>query len=206
MNLYKRFVLPHLINCTCGVGQVKRLRGKVIPQASGKVLEVGFGSGYNLPHYTADQVKRILAVEPDAAMRHLAERRMRQSAIPCEVLLLEAEAIPLPDASMDSVVVTFALCTIPGVEQALAEMRRVLKPGGALLFAEHGLAPDANVQKWQHRLEPVWKPLAGGCHLTRDPVAMIADAGFAMQDLQQAYMRRAPHFAGYMSHGVAIKR
>lgn len=205
MNPYKRFILPHLINCTCGVGQVKRLRAHVIPRASGQVLEVGFGSGYNLPHYLPESVDKVLAVEPDAAMRHLAERRMRNSAIPCEVLPLEAETIPLSDASMDSVVVTFALCTIPGVEQALAEMRRVLKPQGMLLFAEHGRAPETGVQKWQYRLEPLWKPLGGGCHLTRDPVQLIEAAGFRMQDLTQEYMPRAPRFAGFMSWGVAVK-
>lgn len=205
MNPYKRFILPHIINCTCGVGQVKRLRAEVIPKAQGKVLEVGFGSGYNLPFYTPGQVNAVTALEPDEGMLHLSRQRVRQSPVPCEILHLEAETIPLPDDSMDSVVVTFALCTIPGVEAALSEMRRVLKSGGTLLFAEHGLAPEAGVQKWQRRLEPVWKPLGGGCHLTRDPVAMITDAGFEMQALQQEYMHRAPRFAGFVSYGQAIK-
>lgn len=145
------------------------------------MLEVGFGSGLNLPFYDRARVERVLALEPGEGLRALATRRLRACAVPVEFLPASGEAIPLADASADSVVITFTLCTIPDVAQAAREMRRVLRRGGELLFAEHGTARSTRAQRWQRRIEPVWTPLAGGCHLTRDPPQVLRDAGFDVE-------------------------
>ncbi len=203
MSFYQKHIMPKFVNLACSTGQMKKVRSKTVPLAKGKILEIGFGSGHNLPFYKAGQVEQFLALEPDAQMRKLAEDRMREVEFDCETLGLEAESIPLDDASMDTVVVTFTLCTIPQVKQALGEMRRVIKPGGQLIFAEHGLAPDAGVAKWQARIEPLWKPLGGGCHLTRKPVELIRGNGFEVQELTADYLPKAPRFAGYVSYGTA---
>ncbi|WP_031556292.1 class I SAM-dependent methyltransferase [Parvularcula oceani] len=203
MGFYGRHVEPRLVNLACGASQVERYRAAVVPQAGGTVLEVGFGSGLNLPHYDASRVDRLFALEPNEAISRLADDRMRRSAITAESVRAGAEAIPLPDASVDTVLVTFTLCTVPNLGASLSEIRRVTRPGGRLLFAEHGLAPDEGVRRWQRRVQPVWGPLAGGCHLTRDVPSELRRAGFALPDLAQGYARGAPRIAGYISHGAA---
>lgn len=203
MGWYGTHVEPRLVSLACSAKQIERYRETVVPRASGTVLELGFGSGLNLPHYDAARVKRLFALEPHGPIAKLAEDRLRASPLTAEPLRAGAEAIPLPQDSVDTVLVTFTLCTVPGLGAALAEARRVLKPGGRLLFAEHGLAPDEGVARWQHRLEPVWGRLAGGCHLTRDVPSALERAGFALADLSQGYARGAPRFAGYISYGAA---
>ena len=158
---------------------VGRMREKVVPAAEGRVLEVGFGSGRNLPYYDADKVERLFALEPDPNMVRLARGRLAASPIAAvEILGLAGEAIPLEDASIDTVVVTYTLCTIPDVAAALAQMRRVITPGGRLLFVEHGRHARPRVAALQRRIEPAWTPLADGCHLTRHPPSLLAEAGF----------------------------
>lgn len=206
MSFYHDHILPHLINATCGAGQMKKIRSQIVPGAHGKVLEIGFGSGHNLPFLDADKIDQYWALEPDAHIRKLAQKRLEHVPLKPEFLDLEAEAIPLEDASVDTVLVTFTLCTIPLVEKALGQMRRVLKPGGRLIFAEHGAAPDAGVARWQKRIEPVWKPLAGGCHLTRKPLDLIEQNGFSLEGSESLYMPKAPRFAGYVSWGSARPR
>ncbi len=203
MSLYNRHIMPRFVNLACSSGQMKKIRNKVVPLAQGKVLEIGFGSGHNLPFLNADKIEHYWALEPDAQIRKLAHKRLEHSPLRPEFLDLEAENIPLENASADTVLVTFTLCTIPLVEQALSEMRRVLKPGGRLLFAEHGAAPDENVARWQNRIEPYWKPLAGGCHLTRKPLTLLEKSGFTLEDTTSLYIPKAPHFAGFVSHGLA---
>lgn len=203
MSFYETWLLPRLICCACGSRPVARQRARLVPQARGVVVDLGFGSGTNLPHYDAAQVSRVIAVEPDRAM--LAYRRdQRRSDIAVEEVVAGAEATGLPDACADTVVVTYALCTIPDPLAALAEARRLLKAGGQLLFCEHGRAPDADVARWQARIEPVWKKLAGGCHLTRDPVELVAAAGFTCETLEQRYLSGTPRFAGWTSRGTAV--
>ncbi|RPH64456.1 MAG: class I SAM-dependent methyltransferase [Burkholderiales bacterium] len=181
MKFYDDRILPRLVDAACGSGSLARTRALIVPLARGRVLEVGFGSGLNLPFYDPARVERVLALEPGEGIRSLAMRRVRASAVPVVFLQAPGESIPLPDASVDSIVITFTLCTIPDVAQAAREMRRVLKPGGELLFAEHGSARSMRAQHWQRRIEPVWTPLAGGCHLTRNPPQILREAGFSVE-------------------------
>ena len=188
VNLYDRFVLPYVIDLACGIEPVQRQRAKIVPRASGKVLEIGAGPGRNLPFYDHAQLTKLSALDPAPQMHRLARKRARAAGLDVELITLPAERIPAADASFDSIVCTYTLCTIPDPAQALREMRRVLKPGGQLLYCEHGAAPDASVRRWQDRLTPIWKPLAGGCHLNRDIPALLHEAGFATPDLQTMYL------------------
>ncbi|HJV85230.1 MAG TPA: methyltransferase domain-containing protein [Noviherbaspirillum sp.] len=187
-NWYERHVLPYLIDLACGVKPVWRQRRKLVPLATGRVLEVGIGTGRNLEHYDRTQVKSLTGIDPGLEMHRLAAERSHKYGIPVELVGLSAERIPFDDASFDTVLVTYSLCTIPDPLAALREMRRVLKPGGRLIFCEHGLAPDASVQAWQHRLTPLWSKIAGGCHLDRDIAQLLRDAGFRSQDMQTMYL------------------
>lgn len=185
---YERNVLPHLIALACGVEPVRRQRGKVVPLARGRVLEVGFGTGLNLPHYDKARVERIVGLEPSPEMHRLARRRMQQAGLDVELVGLSAERLPFDDASFDTVLVTYTLCSIPDPLLALREMRRVLKAGARLIFCEHGLAPDESVRRWQTRLSPLWSKWAGGCRLDRDIPGLLKEAGLQSPDLQTMYL------------------
>ena len=189
MGFYDRHILPHLIDVACGMGAVMKARSQIVPQAHGRVLEIGIGSGLNLEFYDPAKVQVIVGVDPSADIQALARERVAKISIPVEMIALELGQIQAPEASFDSIVCTFTLCTIPDAVAALKEMRRVLKPGGRLLFCEHGKAPDAPVLRWQNRLTPIWKPLAGGCHLNRDMPALIAAGGFTIGELQTRYLK-----------------
>lgn len=196
---YERHLLPWLIDVACGVAPIRRQRLLVIPRAEGRVLEVGIGTGLNVPLYDRTRVTTVVGVDP--ALHRLARRRIEAAGLDVQLMGLSAEALPAPDASFDTVVSTYTLCSIPDVAAALREMRRVLKPGGRLLFAEHGLAPDAGVAAWQRRLNPLWSPLAGGCRLDRDIPALLREAGFDV-DVQSRYLR-GPRFVSYHYWGEA---
>jgi len=187
MNWYDRHVLPYLIDFACGLPMVQAQRRLLVPQAQGRVLEVGMGTGRNLPFYDRQRVSFVVGVDPAMQMHRLAQRRSRQAGIAVELMGLSAEHLPATDASFDTVVCTYTLCSIPDPLQALHEMRRVLVPGGRLLFCEHGRAPDETVRRWQDRLQPLWGALAGGCHLGRDVPALLEAAGFAAT-MQSAYL------------------
>ncbi len=202
MKFYDQHVLPHLIDFACGMGAVMKTRAQIVPQAEGRVLEIGIGSGLNLSFYDPAKVSVIVGVDPSAAMQALAQQRAAQISIPVEMIALELGQIQAADASFDSIVCTFTLCTIPDAMAALQEMRRVLKPGGKLLFSEHGLAPDLPVVRWQHRLTPLWKPLAGGCHLNRDIPALIEAGGFSIGQLDSSYLK-GPRPMTWVSRGWA---
>ena len=202
MNWYDRHLLPHLIDCACGMGEVMKLRSILIPQAKGRVLEVGIGTGLNLPYYDARQVSHICGLDPSPEMHGLARTRAAGIQIPIEHVTLSAERIAAADHSYDTVVSTFTLCTIPDAVAALGEMRRVLNPGGELLFCEHGKAPDASVRRWQDRLTPLWKPIAGGCHLNRDIPALLAAGGFAVSQMTAGYLP-GPRPMTYVYRGSA---
>lgn len=188
MGIYQKFVLPHLVHLACGQRPMQRQRAKVVPQAEGLVLEVGMGSGHNLPFYDSTAVTAVLGIEPAAEMLDKSTASARSSAVTLHRLRAVGEQIPLADRSVDTVVFTFTLCTIPDTGPALAEVVRVLRPGGRMLFCEHGLAPDANVRGWQRRLNPLWQRLAGGCNLDRDIPAMIGAAGFDMERMETMYL------------------
>ncbi len=206
MSFYDRHILPWVLDCACGVAPVTEQRRKVVPLARGRVLEVGIGSGLNLAHYDPSRITSLIGLDPGAELITMARRRAAKTSLPIEFLQLEGESIPLDDESVDTIVVTYTLCSIPGVEQALGQMRRVLKRDGTLLFCEHGLAPDAGVVKWQRRMEPLWGRLAGGCHLMRDIPALLRGAGFAVELSETAYLKGAPRFAGYHYIGAAHTR
>lgn len=183
---------------------IRDYRRRVVPQASGRVLELGCGSGLNFPFYDVERVQSLAAVEPDPRMvRWAMEQTAALRGVPVDFYQSGIETAVLATDSIDTVVVTFVLCTIPDWRSALAEVARVLKPDGRILFCEHGQAPDPGVARWQRRLEPVWKRLAGGCHLTRSVAVQLASAGFVVDDLQARYTPRAPRFAGYVSWGSA---
>ena len=202
MNLYEQHVLPHLIDYTCGMGAVMKARSQLVPQAHGRVLEVGIGSGLNLGFYDASKVSAIVGVDPSADMQKLAKQRAAAISIPVEMIALELGQIRADDASFDSIVCTFTLCTIPDAVAALREMRRVLKPGGRLLFCEHGLAPELPVMRWQNRITPLWKPFSGGCHLNRDIAALITAGGFHIGELSNRYLK-GPKPMAYIYQGWA---
>jgi ubiquinone/menaquinone biosynthesis C-methylase UbiE len=184
---------------------IRYQRKKVVPRAEGRVLEIGFGAGHNLPFYDAAKVSHLWALEPSQEMRERAAERVSQSTIPLEFLDLPSEQIPLQNEEADTILITYTLCTIPDVMKALGEMRRVLKPGGKMIFCEHGEAPDADVRKWQERLTPAWKFIGGGCHVGRPIPKMIIDSGFRIEGMETMYLPGTPRFAGFNYWGDAVK-
>lgn len=203
MGFYSNRILPHCIDRGCAASPVGRQREKVVPQAEGRVLEVGMGSGLNIPFYDAGKVELVWGLEPSEGMRRKARARVASAPFELRWLGLPAEEIPLEDNSADTVVLTYTLCTVGGWKTALAQMRRVLKPGGRLLFSEHGRAPDESVRRWQDRLDPLWSRIAGGCHLNRDIPRLLEDGGFVVGQLETMYLPSTPRFAGFTYWGYA---
>ena len=203
MNIYDRYVLPHVIDLACGIEPVQRQRAKLVPRAKGRVLEIGVGTGRNLPFYDQTKIEHLSALDPATQMNPKAQKRRDACGIAVELLTLSAEEIPMPDQSFDTVVCTFTLCTIPDPIKALREMRRVLKPEGRLLYCEHGAAPDANVLRWQNRLNSMWGHIAGGCNLNRDVPAMLKAGGFKVLELEEMYLP-GPRVLTYNYWGAAV--
>ena len=188
MGLYDRYVLPKLLDFAMRQKPIMMQRQKVVPQAHGRVLEIGIGSGLNLGFYDRARVAKLWGLDPSEELRRIARERARQMGMDVEFLGLPSEQIPLADASVDTVVTTYTLCTIPDVARALGELRRVLAPDGVMVFSEHGRAPDASVARWQDRLDGVWGRLAGGCHLNRAIADLIQNAGFRIDSLDTMYL------------------
>jgi ubiquinone/menaquinone biosynthesis C-methylase UbiE len=202
VGLWSRHVLPRLVDRLCGMEQVAALRAEIVPQARGEVLEVGFGTGLNLPFYDPQRVTRVLGLEPAEEMFARARRRA-PVPFPVERIALAGERIPLAPASVDTVVVTFTLCSIADVARALAGMHRVLRPEGRLLFLEHGAAREPGVRRWQQRVDPLWKRVFGGCHLTREVPVLLENAGFAIESLTEEGAPGGPAIAAWTYRGVA---
>ena len=203
MGLYGEHVLPRIVNVACAGKKVEPLRRRVCDGLAGEVVEIGFGSGLNVPFYPVS-VTRIAAVEPADLGWKLAGKRLQASSVPVERAGLDGQSLPFEDDSFDAALSTWTMCTIPDVAAALSEVRRVLKPGATLHFVEHGLAPDENVRRWQHRLEPMQKRVFGGCHLTRPVVDLLTSAGFTITDLDVFYEEGAPKPFGADSLGTAV--
>lgn len=205
MSLYRRHIFPWLCHMAMAEERFVPLRREVLSGVQGEVLELGFGTGLNLSHYPAEEVASLTAVDPNPGMHRLARRRTHQAPFPVELHLEGAEDLPYDDASFDAVVSTWTLCSIAGVEAALAEVVRVLKPGGSFLFLEHGESHEPGVRRWQRRLTPLQKRIADGCHLDRDIEALVAGSGLTLERCDRFYFPRTPKILGYLYRGVAVK-
>jgi ubiquinone/menaquinone biosynthesis C-methylase UbiE len=201
VGFYREQVVPRLVGRLCGAARFDRWRALATDGLHGRVVEIGFGSGLNVPHYPPD-LEVVFAVEPSAVALRQAEPRIAASPVPVSHIGLDGQDIPLLDASCDAALVTFALCTVPDAQQALSEVRRVLRPGGTVHFVEHGLSPEPGLAKWQHRIEPLRCRPAGGCHLTRDPTMLVGQAGFVMQQLEKG-SAGGPKLSSWLTFGVA---
>lgn len=206
MGFYDTYILPRLLDAACSTPPILKQREKVVPEARGRILEVGMGAAINLPFYDPEKVELVWGLEPSEGMRRRAAPRLERAPFPVEWLGLPGEEIPLDDDSADTVLLTYTLCTIPDFEKALEQMRRVLKPGGRLLFSEHGAAPDEGVRRWQDRLDPLWKRIAGGCHINREIPRLIEQAGFGIEGLDTMYLPNTPKIAAFQYWGSATIR
>ena len=206
MSLYDKYVLPKFLNCACGSNPVSRQRQKVVPLVEGKVLEVGVGSGLNLPFYDKSKIDELWGLDPSEELSDMARKVADRENIVVNFISSGAEEIPLPDSYFDSVLITYTMCTIPEVARANKEIKRVLKRGGKLIFCEHGEAPDENIRKWQKRINPFWGKLAGGCNINRKIPSLIQNAGFEIVELEEMYLPKTPKIAGYNYWGYAVKK
>jgi ubiquinone/menaquinone biosynthesis C-methylase UbiE len=203
MSFYDDKVLPHIIHLACGTPEILKQREKIVPQAEGHILEVGMGSGINIAYYDPSKVKKVWGLEPSHGMREKARTRVEAAPFDLEWLDLPGEEIPLDTNSVDTIVLTYTLCTIPDWLSAVKQMRRVLKPGGKLLFSEHGKAPDAAIKKWQDRINPAWKFISGGCHLNRNIPELLTQGGFTLKQVETQYMPKTPRVVGFTYWGHA---
>lgn len=204
-NWYEAQIMPKLITCACSQGQVMKRRAAVVPRAHGAVFELGCGGGINHSFYDTTSITSYAGIDPHPALLEAARTAAETKGWQADLRQSSGEAIPFEDASFDCAVCTFTLCSVTDPDRVLSELRRILRPGGAVLFCEHGAAPDASVARWQARIEPVWKRLAGGCHLTRPISAAFQSAGFAVERVGKGYTPQAPRFAGWMEWGAAHK-
>lgn len=202
---YEDHVLAHFIKCACGDPKIMELRRAVVPLAEGRVFELGVGGGLNQPFYDAARVTSFAGLDPGAKLLDFARAAAAEKGWQADIRAGKGEAIPFADSSFDTVVSTYTLCSVDDQAQVLSELRRVLRPGGKLLFLEHGRAPDAGPLKWQRRIEPVWKRAMGNCHLTRTVGGAVRDAGFTVESMGQQYMPKMPRWAGWMEWGVGWK-
>lgn len=206
MSLYEKYVLPKFLNCACGSKPVSYQRKKVVPLAEGKVLEIGIGSGLNLPFYDKAKIDEIWGLDPSEELSEMAKQVADEESMEVRFISSGAEDIPLPDNYFDCVLVTYTMCTIPEVQRANQEIRRVLKEDGKMIFCEHGEAPDQNIRKWQNRINPFWGKLAGGCNINRKIPSLIQDSGFDIIEMEEMYLPNTPKIAGYNYWGYAVSK
>ena len=205
MGFYDKYILPKFLNCACGSKPINYQREKIVPLAKGIVLDIGIGSGLNIPFYNKSNIDHLYGLDPSEELLKIAKPLAKKNELEIEFLQCGAEAIPLPDQSIDTVLITYTMCTIPDIKLSNSEIMRVLKSEGQLLFCEHGLAPDKNIAKWQRRINPIWSKIAGGCNLNRDIPNLITSSGFKISNMEEMYLPSTPKFAGYNYWGVAKK-
>jgi ubiquinone/menaquinone biosynthesis C-methylase UbiE len=205
LSFYNKYILPKVLNCTCASKPINYQRDKIVPLAEGVVLDVGIGSGLNIPFYNKTKIKQLYGLDPSKELLDIAKSVAKEEKLEIEFLECGAESIPLPDKSIDNVLITYTMCTIPDVAISNSEIMRILKDDGKLLFCEHGLAPDKNIAKWQKRINPLWSKIAGGCNLNKDIPNLISSSGFKILNMEEMYLPGTPKFAGYNYWGVAKK-
>ena len=205
MSFYNKYILPKVLNCACASKPINYQRDKIVPLAEGVVLDIGIGSGLNIPFYNKTKIKQLYGLDPSKELLDIAKSVAKKENLEIEFLECGAESIPLPDKSIDTVLMTYTMCTITDVALSNSEIIRVLKDDGKLLFCEHGLAPDKNIAKWQKRINPLWSKIAGGCNLNRDIPNLISSSGFKISNMEEMYLPSTPKFAGYNFWGVAKK-
>ena len=202
---YEKYVLPKLLDCCCSTKPINYQRNKVVPNASGNVLEIGIGSGLNLPFYEKSKINNLYGIDPSSELCAMAKKTASDNEIDVNLLINGAEEIELPKDSIDTVVMTYTLCTIPNPTDALKEIKRVMKVDAKMLFCEHGTAPDKNIIKWQNRINPIWGKLFGGCNINRDIPNILKESGFKINTLDQMYLPSTPKIVGYNYWGEAIR-
>jgi len=205
LSFYDKYILPKVLNCTCASKPIRYQRDKIVPLAEGVVLDVGIGSGLNIPFYNKSKINYLYGLDPSKELLDIAKSIAKENQLEVNFLQCSAESIPLPDKSIDTVLITYTMCTIPDVALSNSEIMRVLKDDGKLLFCEHGLAPDKHIAKWQKRINPLWGKIAGGCNLNRDIPKLISSSGFKISNMEEMYLPSTPKFAGYNYWGVAKK-
>ena len=205
-NWWDEHAVPRLIRVACGQGQIMKLRSGLVPKATGRVFEIGCGGGINQQFYDPSAISHYAGIDPGAKLLDYAKVEAEKKGWTADIRQGIGEDIPFEDGSFDTVVCTYTLCSVTGQAQVVRELRRILKPGGKILFLEHGRAPDADVAKWQDRIEPIWKPIGGGCHLTRPITSAIADGGFEVEKLGEQYTPKTPRPMGWMEWGIGVKQ
>ena len=202
---YETFFLPKVCDKCCSTNPINYQRNKVVPLAKGVVLEIGIGSGLNIPFYNKNNIEKIIGLDPSEELNFLANKVAKKNNIEIDFIISGAEDIALPDNSVDTILITYTLCTIPDLDNSMAEMKRVLKSDGKFIFCEHGIAPDQNIVKWQSRINPIWKAIMGGCNINRNIPKIISDSGFDIIDINKMYLPSTPKIVGYNYWGVAQK-
>ena len=203
MSFYEKKILPKVLDLLCGSSPINYQRRKVVPKVSGNVLEIGIGSGLNLPHYKASNISKITALDPAEELTDIAKRRISELDLNIDVMNCGAEEIPLKSKSFDSILVTYTLCSIENLHDSMKEIRRVIKDDGTLFFCEHGIAPDLKTKKWQNRINPIWKKLMGGCNINRDIPEIISNSELEIVDLETMFLPGTPRIAGFNYWGTA---
>lgn len=202
-NFWDRHIMPRLITFCCGQPAIAKARSRIVPRATGDVLELGCGGGINLDHYDRARVTRLSGVDPSPQLLETARAKAKDRGFDADFRAGVAEALPFADGRFDTVLTTFTLCSVQDPDSVLREMRRVLKPGGSILFLEHGAAPDRGPARWQQRIEPMWKSIAGGCHLTRPVGNAFRAQGFKLGEYDSRYLPKTPRFLGWIEMGEA---
>ena len=202
-SMYNKYVVPKLLDVCCSTKPIKYQRNKIVPHAKGEVLEIGIGSGLNLPYYNKSSVKKVYGLDPSEELNEIALKNASEINLDIDFIISGAEEIKLPSKSIDTVLITYTLCTIPEFKIALKEIKRVLKDDGIMLFCEHGLAPDKNISKWQNRINPLWGKLFGGCNINRNIPHIIQESGLNIKKLEQMYLPSTPKIVAYNYWGVA---